>query len=309
MSPLCEALDEYLAIRRQLGYKFETGGRLLADLVGYLESADASFLTTELALRWARQPTDGSPLRWGNRLSVARVFARYLHALDPRHQVPPRDLLPSRSRRMVPYLYSEADVAGLMAAARSLQPHLRAATYETFIGLLAVTGMRVGEAIHLERSDIDWSEGLLVIRKTKFRKTREVVLHPTTVKALHGYDRLRRCLCPNPSGPNFFLSTAGTRLFYSNFYIVFATLLRQAGLEPQSPQQHRPRPHDLRHTFAVSTLLDWYRAGVDANDRMHLLSMYLGHTEPANTYWYLSAAPDLMAAAAERLERTLEDLS
>ncbi len=308
MSPLRQTLNEYVAVRQQLGYKFETAGRLLEDLVGHLERAEAPALTTELALEWARQPADGSPDRWGSRLSVVRAFARYLHVLDPRHEVPPRDLLPARSRRTNPHLYSDADVAGLMGAAGSLYPRLRAATYETLIGLLAVTGMRVGEAMRLERADVDWNEGLLVVRMTKFRKTRELVLHPTTANALRRYDRLRGRLCPNPSAPNFFVSTAGTRLLYPVFYRVFSTLLQQTGLEPRSPQQPRQRPHDLRHTFAVATMLDWYRAGVDPSERMHLLSTYLGHSEPANTYWYLSAAPELMALAAERLETALGEL-
>src|SRR5579859_6507951 len=308
MNPLCQALDEYLTIRLRLGFKLETAGRLLADLVGYLELANMSILTTELALEWARQPADGSPARWGSRLSVARAFARHLHVLDPRHEVPPRDLLPAKRHRITPYLYSEADIIRLIGAAHSLRPRLRAATYETFIGLLAVTGMRVGEAIRLERADVDWTEGLLVVRMTKFRKSREVVLHPTVVKVLRGYDRLRQRYCPSPSAANFFVSTVGHRLLYPNFYKVFSTLLLQAGLEPRSPQQPRPRPHDLRHTFAVNTLLDWYRTGVDPDDRMHLLSTFLGHSEPAHTYWYLSAAPELMALAAERLERALGEL-
>lgn len=307
MKPLREALDEYLTIRRRLGFKLEAAGRLLADLVEHLELADPPILTTELAVEWARQPADGSRARWGTRLSVVRAFARHLRVLDPRHEVPPRDIFPARSHRIIPHLYSEADIASLMGAARSLRPRLRAATYETFIGLLAVTGMRVGEAIRLDRADVDWNEGLLVVRMTKFGKTREVVLHPTAVHALRSYDRLRRRLCPNPNAPNFFISTAGTRLIHSEFHRAFSTVLRQTGLMPRSPQP-RPRPHDLRHTFAVATMLDWYRAGVDPGDRMHLLSTYLGHSEPANTYWYLSAAPELMAFAAERLETALGEL-
>lgn len=239
------------------------------------------------------------------RLTVVRGFARYLHALDERHEVPPADLLPARWHRPTPYLYSEADLGRLLGAARALPRPLRAATYATLIGLLAVSGMRVGEAIGLDRGDLDWSAGLLIVREAKFGKSRELVLHPSALAALRPYDRGRRQLWPRPRTPAFFISVTGTRLIYSEVQRTFGVLVHQAGLAPRSGRC-RPRLHDLRHSFAVNTLLGWYRAGLDVEARMHSLSTYLGHIDPANTYWYLSAAPELLALAGERLERAME---
>ncbi|HUY08842.1 MAG TPA: tyrosine-type recombinase/integrase [Candidatus Dormibacteraeota bacterium] len=307
MSGLPQAAEEYLAIRRRLGYKLKGADRLLSDFVAHLERNGSSIITTELALAWARQPAGAAPSRWAQRLTVVRGLAGHLHAIDSCHEVPPADLLPRRPKRATPYLYGEGDVLRLMAATRKLSPPLRAATYEAFVGLLATTGMRVGEVIHLDRADLNWSENLLVVRSSKFGKSREVVLHPSAVAALRTYDGRRRRFCPRPRTPAFFVSTSGTRLFYQDFHRVFTRLLRDAEIE-WLPTRSHPRPHGLRHTFAVNTLLDWYRAGLDASSRMHLLSTYLGHTNPADTYWYLSAVPELMALAGKRLENDMGEL-
>lgn len=302
---LQEAVEQYLTVRRTLGFKLEREGRQLPEFASFVERSGSEFVSVDLALAWARQPAAANPSWWGARLSVVRVFARYLHALDPRHQVPPADLLPSRSQRATPYLYSDADVVALMKAATSDCRHpLKAATYATYIGLLAATGMRVGEAIALDRDDVDWSESLLVVRSGKFGKSREVVLHATTLDALRAYGRLRSQVWPRPKTPAFFISLTGNRLIYKNVHYQFHRLVRRAGLSARSPRC-RPRPHDLRHTFAVNTLLAWYQDGGDVAARMHLLSTYLGHLDPADTYWYLSATPELLGLAAQRLERGL----
>jgi integrase len=221
--------------------------------------------------------------------------------------VPPARLLPSRHCRATPYLYSEADIAGLMTAARALASPLRAATYETLIGLLAVAGLRVGEAIRLDRSDVDFDNALVTILASKFGKSREIPLHPAAIDALAGYARRRDQLFPRPGAASFFISTTGTPLIYNCVHSVFLGLVRDAGLQPRSAAC-RPRLHDLRHTFAVRTLLDWYSAGIDVQARLPQLSTYLGHFDPASTYWYLSAAPELLAIAAARLEHTLGSL-
>lgn len=302
MSSLRKTLDQYLAVRRAVGFKLERDGRLLPDFVTYLQHHRARTITTKLALAWARQPSDGSPAWWAQRLTLVRGFAKHLQAIDAGTEVPPADLLPRQSRRVTPYLYSDHDVARLMRAAHEeLHPQVRAATYTTFFGLLAVTGMRIGEAIRLDRQDVDWTNRLLVIRSSKFGKSREVPLHDTTVAALHAYARLRDRTFVRPSSPSFFLSRAGTRLIYMNAHRTFRTLVRTSGMEPRSPRC-RPRPHDLRHAFAVRTLREWYRAGVDVQARLPMLSTYLGHFDPSSTYWYLSAAPELLALAAQRLE-------
>ena len=218
---------------------------------------------------------------------MVRAFARHLHAIDATHQVPPPGLLPAKTRRVTPYLYSDADIAALMAAASRLRSPLRAATLQTLVGLLAVTGLRIGEALRLDRGDIDVALGVVRVRETKFGKSREVALHPSTVEALVAYGHRRDQLCPRPRGQAFFISTAGTRLLYCNVHLAWQNLVRSAGLQRRSATC-RPRPHDVRHSFAVRTLLGWYRERADVEARMPLLSTYLGHVHPGNTYWYYS---------------------
>jgi integrase len=305
MSALRGELERYLTIRRALGFKLARAELLLADFLGYLDAVGADTVTTENALAWASLPPNGGSSWWGTRLSVVRAFARHLHAIDPVHEVPPTGLLPAKSHRAVPYLYSDGDIAALLAAARELRSPLRATTFETLIGLLAVTGLRIGEALRLDREDVELDDGVLQIRKTKFGKSREVPLHPSTVEALAAYARRRDELCPRPRDPSLFVSTAGSRLRYDNTHLSWLGLVRSAELQPRSATC-RPRPHDLRHSFAVGTLLAWYRDGVDVGAHMPLLSTYLGHVHPANTYWYLSAAPELLGLVAARLDAAAE---
>jgi integrase len=303
MSPLRQALAGYLAVRRALGYKLARPEKLLGQFITYLEAAGATTVTTGHALAWATLP--GGDASWhALRLSAVRGFAAYLHTIDPSAEVPPADLIPWRPRRATPYLYSDADITALIAAAASLRFPLRVTTYQTLIGLLAVTGMRVGEAIRLDRPDLCFSDGVLTVRESKFGKSRLLPLHPATVTALRGYLRLRDRLHPHPSAPAVFISPAGTRLLYCNVHSTFQRLARQAGLQPRSASC-RPRIHDLRHSFAVRSLLDAYSCGQDGQARLALLATYLGHVDPAATYWYLSAAPELLALAGQRLEHHL----
>lgn len=260
-------------------------------------------MTVEAALAWATQPVGGA--RWlALRLTVVRGFAAYLHAIDPANELVPTDLLPDRGQRATPYLYSDADIAGLMAAAMTLRTPHRAATYATLLGLLAVSGMRVGEAIRLDRGDLDITEEMLTIRNSKFGKSRLVPLHPTSVTALRRYRRRSDRPRPVLPAPALFVSDAGTRLLYCNVNWTFLKLVRRAGLVPRSAAC-RPRIHDLRHTFAVRSILDAYRVDADVQARLPLLSTYLGHVNPGATYWYLSAAPELLDLAGQRLERHL----
>ena len=265
-------------------------------------------ITTRAALEVARLPGSASPNYLSRRLRAVRGFARYLKALDPACEVPPLELLPASKHRPAPYLYREEEVLALMAAARRLRPPLRAATFETLIGLLACTGLRIGEAIRLHRDDVDPTHALLIVRDSKFGKSREVLLHESAVAALVDYGERRDRLCPHAKGRSFFITTRGTRLAHSTVYVPFRALLEQAGVEHPAAVR-RVRIHDLRHSFAVKTLLGWYRDGGDVAARMPLLSTYLGHVDPAATYWYLSAAPELLALAAERLEHASEGRS
>lgn len=309
MTRLRRSLDDYLALRRSLGYKLESVAPALAGFVAFAEDSGADTVTVALAVAWAKLPATTSRIWVAHRLSMVRGFARYLQTIDAATEIPPADLLPAgHYRPAAPYLYSDADVVALMAAARTLSPPLRAATLETLIGLLAATGLRIGEALRLNRGDVDWTHRLLVVRDSKHGRSRQVPCHPTTIEALRAYDTRRVRLCPAPSSsPSLFVSTRGTRLRHSSVYPAFHRLLRQAGLDDtQGSSPRRPRVHDLRHSFAVDTQRRWYRDGDDVEVRMPLLSTYLGHVKPANTYWYLSAAPELMTLAAQRLEQTQE---
>ncbi len=301
MSSVRSALGDYLRIRRRLGFKLEDDGRLLENFVGFLEHADAEHLTSELALAWAKLPVGAHPHRWRQRLGIVRGFARYLHTIDPDSEIPSVDLLSAQRRRVTPYLYSPAEIAALMDAARGLSPALRAATYETLIGLLAVSGMRIGEALALDRADVDLGDGVIVVRHAKLDRQREVPLHDTTTGALDDYGRLRDRHFPEPTTRAFFISTRGARLNRGTVNATFVTLIRQAGLEGRG-ERARPRPHDLRHTFAVRSLLECYRAGTDVDTQLPLLATLLGHVNPTDTYWYLQAVPELLTHAGRRLD-------
>ncbi len=301
MSDLDRHVQEYLALRRALGFKLVGEGQLLAEFVKFADTVGERTITTQTALEWARLPRSASPNYLSRRLRAVRGFARYLHALDGACEVPPAELLPASKYRPTPYLYRGREILALIAAARGLRPPLRAATFQTLIGLLACTGLRIGEAIHLDREDFDPAHGVLTVRDSKFGKSREVLLHESTVHALADYAEVRDRLCPHAKERSFFITTRGSRLAHPTIYQPFRALLEQTGVRHPSPSR-RPRIHDLRHSFAVKTLLGWYRDGGDVAARMPLLSTYLGHVDPVATYWYLSAAPELLALAAERLE-------
>jgi integrase len=241
--PLREGLADYLALRRALGYRLARPEKLLGQFLDHLERAGESRITVAVALDWARQPAAGGSNWWAYRLSAVRGFATYLHTMDPVHEVPAAELLPQRPHRASPYLYSDAEIAALIAATDSLRTPLRRATFATLIGLMAVTGIRVGEAIALDNGDVDLAAGRLLVRHGKFGKTRELALHPTTVQALRDYQRLRDRLAPASGTPALLVSTAGTRLFYCNVHHAFHRLVRLAGLTPRS-SSCRLRIHD-----------------------------------------------------------------
>lgn len=292
---------EYLQVRRALGFQLRSYDWLLSGFCAFADAQGAEVVTIKVALAWATEP-QGADRSWhAARLPAVRGFARWLAAIDPRTEIPPAGLLKGRSRRADPYLYCEAEIAAVMNAAQAITSPLRAATYRTVIGLLAVTGMRAGEAIALDRGDADLSENVLTVRQAKFGKSRRLPLHPQTAAALRAYAQLRDERFPRPVSPAFFVSLAGTRLIYNNVHLVFRRLTRDAGLRPRSARC-RPRLHDLRHTFAVTALISWYDDGFPVQPRLPVLSAWLGHASPQDTYWYLHAVPELLTRAAERLE-------
>ncbi|MFI7643606.1 tyrosine-type recombinase/integrase [Nonomuraea sp. NPDC049400] len=304
MSPLRARAEEYLAMRRALGFKLTTQGRHLMSFVRFCEERCVVRVTADLAIEWATQTSRGSgdEVYQARRLDVVRIFARHLQALDPATEVPPADVLSRRYRRIPPYLYSPQEVAALMGAAGTLAPALRAATWRTLIGLLAVTGMRQGEACRLERDNVDLQAGTLVIADSKFGKSRLVFLHPTAAAALRAYERARDRLFPEPMGGTFLINSRGGPLDGHNIQHTFAALIAAAGIQAP-PGRRPPRLHDLRHSFTVATMLDWYRDGGNVQARLPLLFTWLGHVDPKSTYWYLQAVPELLALAAGRLQQ------
>lgn len=306
MSTLAKYAEEYLRLRRALGHDLAESARLLPRFVAYLEAIGATTITTEDALAWVQRPdADPSSTIWARRMTVVRGFARHVSGIDPATEIPPLGLVVFRRHWRPPFIYSLSDVVALMTEVPRLIPTpLRAATFQTMIGLLAATGMRVSEAIALSRSDVDWVEGVLVVRASKFNKSREIPVDSTTVDALSSYAEIRDRYVPHPRSPTFFVSKHGTPVIYTDFGTKFRALVTASGVGAGSPV--RPRIHDLRHSFAVSTLVRWYRAGEDVGTLLPRLSTYLGHLTPGYTYWYLSAAPELLGLAAERLEKAKE---
>ncbi len=300
MSILRQAVSDYLQIRRTVGYKLTEASRVLSNFVSYMEKTGNPFITEKLALSWVSESTNNSIYTQAKKLGIVRLFAEYVLALDPRTEVPRKNLLPYQTKRCTPYLYSDNEVAAMITAAYALPGPLRPHVFASIIGLLATTGMRVGEVIALNRTDVNQTQGLLVVQHAKFGKSREVPLHATAVAALDRYVRLRDRQWPLAKSDSFFVSIVGTRLHRQNVSVTFAKLLEKAGL-PSKPHC-RPHIHDLRHTFAIQTLIDWYRTGLDVEALLPSLSTYLGHTCPSSTYWYLTAVPELLCRAAERLE-------
>ncbi len=302
MTDLHQAAREYLPIRRALGFKLSGYDRLLEDFVGYLCRCDAPTITAKAALSWATGPEGVTPHYWASRLGVVRGFARHLQGFDPAVEVPPANLVISGPCRRSAYQFSPQDLERLVGEAGRLTPALRGATYEAFFGLLICSGARVGEAIKLDRADVDIARGVVDINDAKSRKHRRFPLHHTAVDALGRYSRLRDKACPRPKAPSFFVSTRGTRLLYVVVNQVFRELVGKVGLEDQPGAGH-PRIHDLRHHFIMASLADFHRQGADPQGKLPLLSAYVGHSDPAYTYHYFHAGAELLALAAQRLEQ------
>jgi integrase/recombinase XerD len=303
MSTIRMGIREYLALRRGLGFKLHQEGIWLEQFASFLEQHRSSRVTTKLALEWATLPHKTQPAYRTHRLSVVRGFARYRAARDPRTEVPSLGLLAHRYRRKPPYIFTDDEIARLLGAAEQLpsKTGLRSRTYVALLGLLVVTGMRISEAVGLDRHDVDLAAGVLTVRKTKFGKTRLVPVHASTRRALEQYAVSRDRIQSTPATMGFFVGEHGGRLTVNVVEITFVKLSRQVGL--RSPSDRRgPRLHDLRHRLAVRVLLGWYRAGVDVQQRLPQLSTYLGHAHVTDTYWYLSAVPELMRTVAARLE-------
>jgi integrase len=309
MKALKEGIQDYLSLRRSLGFKLKKHSRFLREFALFLEQEDAGRITTRLALQWATQPEHIKQAEWAARLSVVRGFARYWSATDAATEIPPEGLLPFRPSRAKPYLYSDMQIQQLLEAAKnmptthSLQPW----TYHCLFGLLAVTGLRISEALNLRSADVDWAEGILTIRDSKFGKSRLIPLHPSSIKVLSDYGSRRDRLFAVRKTPYFFCSRYDGRLDEGQVRRVFYVISRRIGIRGAA-DSHGPRLHDFRHRFAVQTLLRWHHNGEDVRRRLPVLSTYLGHGHVTDTYWYVTGTPELMAAVGQQLEKRWEGI-
>jgi len=314
MNTLRQAVQDYLDLRRSLGFKLKEAGKALRDFVAFMERHHASYVTQALALAWARQPSDVQPAQWAQRLSYVRQFARHRSATDLRTEIPAPGLLPFQPKRARPYLYSSGEIRALLRATlempyRNEREALLPCTYHCLFGLLSVSGMRLGEARNLELRDVDLTAGILTIRGAKLGKSRFVPLHASTCKVLADYiTRREHHWAGRPVSPYLFVSSWGNRMDAGAIHRAFYASSRQIGLRGAS-DSHGPRLHDMRHVFATNTLVHWYKSGQDPERRLPILSAYLGHAHVADTQWYLSASPELMRESMRRLERYWENRS
>lgn len=302
MKSLQDHLTDYIAARRALGTQLREPADTLCGFIDFLGRKRANFITIPLALEWSQQSKNVQRATWARRLSMVRQFARWLSVLDPRHQVPPPRLLNVWHRRNTPHIYSDAEIAQLMEAAAALQPGqgMKALTLKTLIGLLAATGLRPGEAAALEERDVDLRAGVLVIRESKFGKSRQIPVHESAVVALRNYARVRERSLPRGRTSSFFLSDAGTALDLGTVRRWFCEISIACGLRKASGAKRHgrgPRLQDLRHTFATKRLVEWYRAGLNVSAQMPKLASYLGHSSVGCTYWYIEAVPELLQLA------------
>jgi integrase len=307
MISLSKSLQNYVVLYRNLGLKFREQERELRQFVSFMEDRDADRITCELALEWAKQPEGVNPARWAYRLSLVRAFSRFLQLEDPRTEVPPYKLIPARYTRPKPYIYTPDEIQKLMAAAKEFpsKTGLKSLSIYYLIGLLASTGLRIGEALALTCDQVDLDRGLLTIKGTKNGKSRLVPLHSSTQKALSRYAGMRDEYFCVPASSYFFVSERGNRLWGPDVRKIFYELSREVGL--RGPNDHAgPRLHDARHYFVVQTLLRRYRSGEDIDTFLPILSTYLGHCNLQDTFWYLQACPELMSAAVEKLDSRWE---
>lgn len=307
MNTLRESVNKYLKMRRALGFKMIDAGKGLFQFISFLEQQGISQVTTAVALKWAQQPTTVQPQEWARRLSFVRGFARYHITIDSRTEIPPCSLLPYKPKRAQPYIYTAEDIKKLLNAALTLPPlnGFRGQTYRCLLGLLFVSGLRIGEALRLRMEDVDLVNGVLTVKGTKLGKSRFVPLHASSKRVLDDYKTLRKKFLGKRSASLFFISLRGNQLDKGQVTRTFHLLSRQVGLRKHG-MSTGPRLHDFRHTFAIQTMLQWYRNGEDVDRRLPVLSTYLGHVRISDTYWYLTACPELMGMAVNLMDQRWE---
>jgi len=299
---LVEQVQEYLRFKRSCGYRLDVPGKELMLFARYAAlTGHKGPLTTELAVRWAKLPQDANPRYWATRYEIVRRFAEYRFLFNPATEIPPKGLLGPSKRLLSPHIYSDEEIAALLQAASRLSPSdgLHPRTYVTLFGLLVSTGLRISEALNLSHKDADLNTGVLTIKETKFRKSRLVPVHPSTLQVLRHYSKLRDSYHPGTRSKTFFLSEKGTPLNYRGVLYIFIKLSRKLGWRDRDK---KPRIHDFRHSFAVRRLLNWYKEGANLDQKILALSTYLGHAQVTDTYWYLSGVPELLAVVSKKFE-------
>ncbi|QND44689.1 tyrosine-type recombinase/integrase (plasmid) [Rhizobium lusitanum] len=310
MNALSIELDNYLAIRRGFGFALRTDERILRRFIQFVSGAEAIHLRRDHFAQWQATFGNAGSYTWSRRLGIVRQFANWLHANDERHEVPPSDLIPRRQHRPRPYIYSPEEIYDIVITAGKLpSPNgIRRLTYQALFGLIAVTGLRISEALSLDRADVDLGAGIVNIRRGKLGKQRIVPISESTSLRLRAYAMERdRLIEGKPVA--FFVADNGNRVSDCGARYNFAMVSQAIGLRSaQKFQKHGcgPRIHDLCHTFAVRTMLNWYRQGLDPAREMIKLTTYLGHESPSHTYWYIEAVPELLGLASQRAEASLE---
>lgn len=301
---MVDLAKQYLDSRRKMGFALTVQGKELLLFARYCDETDhQGAITTDLAVRWARLPRKADPHYWANRLDIVRRFARHRALVDSTTEIPPKGILGPTKHRPTPHIYSAEEIGNLLSAATQLCPigGLRAHTYTTLFGLLACTGMRVSEALRLTRENIDLDNATLTIERTKFHKSRIIPIHASTVQALEGYRKKRLRLCPDAQNGTFFINDRFQPINYGMVLHAFTRIRKQLGWKRNADGRF-PTIHCLRHTFAARRLLRWYEQGADVNRHIVSLSTYLGHVEVTDTYWYLTAVPELLALCSTRFE-------
>jgi integrase/recombinase XerD len=304
MCDLKKHLTNYLTLRRSLGYKLEESEKLLNDFINFIEEKGSSIITVELALEWALLPKNVQPSYWSRRLCIVRLFSQYLINYIPEIEVPDSKLLCVKTKRATPYFYSDEQIKQVLNACYNEQSKgLRHLTFYTLFGLLAVTGCRISELVNLSINDVNLKTGIITILDSKFGKSRHIPISSSTNDKLDVYSNHRTIFIKHPSSDNFFLSEQGKPLTVNCVEIFYVRLSKKINLRHKD-DSYGPRIHDFRHTFAIKSLINSYKASADVNQIIPLLATYLGHKKPSDTYWYLTNVPELMALAADKLEQS-----
>jgi integrase len=310
MTTLTARLDEYLRVRRSLGYDLAFPARVMRVFTAFADDQNVDHITVDLFLRWKESYGHAGNSTWARRLGMVRGFAGWLQAQDGRTEVPPAGLITGKLRRSRPYIYSEREVAEIVARATKLPSvyGMRGWTCSTLFGLIAVTGLRINEAISLDDRDVDLEEGVITVRRGKNGTARYVPIATSTASKLHAYRAERERLFGLGPGAFFLIDTGArpTDCFARYNFALVSQALRLRKQQRCHRHGRGPRIHDLRHTFAVRTIIGWYRKGVDPDREMIKLSTYLGHVKPELTYWYIEAVPELLQLASQRAVRALK---